>query len=205
MTDARTEARTDARAEAHTHDVLIGHDPSVWVALPSGWPFHEHTAAPSWVDATLDDIRTRSSTVTRSGLKHLRRVLEHLAQIPRDDESHYLFAPSVDELAGPLRVQYAFCDGEREAMLRRLVLESDLDQIEPPLLEPFSTPDLGVGWRGVRFAEYEGELEVAVVYSFRAEPYDIRVSLHVGPPDETSALLPFGDDFVHGISVVPAE
>jgi len=196
---------THSRTDAHAYDVLIGHDPSIWVALPSSWPFQEHTAAPSWIDATFDDIRARSSTVTRSGLRHLRRVLEHLAQIPRENESLYLFAPSVDELAGLLRVQYAFCDGERETMLRRLVLESDLDQIEPPLLEPFSTADLGDGWRGVRFAEFEGELEASIVYSFRAEPYDIRVSLHVGPPEETSALIPFSDDLVRDISVVPAE
>jgi len=196
---------TDVDTYDDTHDVLMGYDPSLWVALPQGWPFQEHATAQSWVDATLHDIRGRSASVTRSGLKHLRRVLEHLAQIPREGESHYLFAPTIDELAGPLRVQYGFCDGERETMLRRLVLETDLDQIEPPLLEAFSTPDLGDGWRGVRFAEHEGALEAAVVYSFRVEPYDLRVSLHIGPPGQTSTLVPFSDDFVQGISVVPAE
>lgn len=186
-------------------DVMMGYDPDLWVALPTGWPFKGHDTATTWVELTLGDICSRSPSITRSRRRHARAVLDYLARWPSEGESRFLLAPNLDELTAILRVQYAWCEGERESMLRQLVLASDQDAVEPPALERFASEGLGDGWRGVRYSDTDGVLEATAVYAFRSEPYDLRISCHVGPPELVPVLMPIVDAFVHGTSVVPAE
>lgn len=188
-------------------DLLIGHDPDVWVPLPATWPHDGHRAPRSWIKATVRAVAERSEGATRASRSWLTEVLSALARWSPADERRYLYLPDIATPPSLLRVQYGFAQGDRDTALRAMVLESDLAPIEPPVVEEIETTDLGRGLRGVRYSAVEGDdgLLATLVYAFRAEPYDVRISCQVGGPEGVPAMLAEVDHFVDGISVVPAE
>ncbi|MET4053335.1 hypothetical protein ABID81_002711 [Frigoribacterium sp. PvP054] len=192
--------------DVHALDLLIGHDPDVWVPLPTTWPHDGHRAPRSWIRATVRAVAERSEGATRASRSWLTEVLSALARWSPADERRYLYLPDIATPPSLLRVQYGSARGDRDAALRTMVLESDLAPIEPPVVEVVETDDLGRGLRGVRYAALEGEdgLLATLVYAFRAEPYDVRVSCQVGGPEAVPVMIAKVDLFVDGISVVPA-
>jgi len=190
-----------------TLDILIGHDPDTWVVLPSAWPHDGHRAPRSWVKATVRSVVDRSDTSTRPARTWLAEVLTALARWSPDDERRYLFLPDITTPPSLLRVQYSHSHGERDEALRAMIFDSDLPAVEPPVPEPVETADLGPGLMAVRYClvgDDSDSLHATLVHAFRVGPYDIRISCQVGSPDGVPVLLPYVDEFIGGISLVPA-
>ncbi|ROS50496.1 hypothetical protein [Frigoribacterium sp. PhB24] len=187
-------------------DILIGHDPETWVALPCSWPHDDHRAPRSWIRATVSSVAERSVVSTRASRSWLTEVLSTLARWSPGDERRYLYLPDIATPPSLLRVQVGFSQGERGDALRALVLDSDVAAIEPPVVDEIETSGLGQGLRGVRYSVLEGDdgLLATLVYAFRAEPYDLRVTCQVGGPEGVHGMIDEVDVFVDGISVVPA-
>ena len=186
-------------------EILVGYDATAWICLPPSWPHQGHEGPRSWVAATVRDVCTRSLGTTRANKRWLTRTLEHLADWQDEDELRYLHLPSVTSEFLLLRIQYAFCEGDRDDLLRRLVLTTDLDALEPPALQEVTAQGLGRGLRGLMNADVTGQLTTMVVTAFRSEPFDLRIACELGPPENVPLLLPVVDDFIDGISVVRAE
>jgi hypothetical protein len=198
-TDTDTDATTD-------FDILIGHDPETWVALPTSWPHDGHRAPRSWIKATVRAVAERSEGSTRASRSWLTEVLSALARWSPENERRYLYLPDIATPPSLLRIQYGFVEGDREVTLRAMIFDSDVAAVEPPVVEQVEASGLGKGLRGVRYSAFEGEagLHATLVHAFRAEPYDIRVSCQVGGPEAVPDMLAEVDLFVDGISVVPA-
>lgn len=199
MTDTGTDATTDV-------DILIGHDPETWVALPSSWPHDGHRAPRSWITATVRAVAERSEVSTRASRSWLTEVLSALARWSPDGERRYLYLPDISTPPSLLRVQYGVAEDDREVALRAMVFESDQAPVEPPVVGHVEASSLGQGLRGVRYAVMEGDdgLHATLVYAFRAHRYDLRVTCQVGGPECVPHMLDEVDVFVDGISVVPA-
>ena len=199
MTGTDTDAPTD-------HDILIGHDPQSWIALPHSWPHEGHRAPRAWVNATVRTVVERSETSTRASRSWLNQVLSTLARWSPADERRYLYLPDIATPPSLLRVQYGFSEGDRDVALRTMIFDSDVTAVEPPVVEQIETSGLGRGLRGVRYSVLEGDdgLLATLVYAFRVEPYDLRVTCQVGGPEGVLGMIAEVDVFVDGISVVPA-
>lgn len=202
MTDAQLAA---APSEDRPMEILVGYDPTTWICLPPSWPHHGHDEARSWVAATVHDVCARSSGTTRANKRWLTRALERLAEWQDENELRYLYLPAVTSEFLLLRIQYAFCEGDRDDLLRHLVLTTDLDALEPPALHEITTAGLGRGLRGLLHADVAGQLTTMVATAFRSEPFDLRITCQLGPPEDVPHLLPLVDEFIDGISVVLAE
>jgi len=202
MTDAREGI---APRDDHPMEILVGYDATRWICLPPSWPHHGHQGARSWVAATVRDVCTRSLDTTRANKRWLARTLERLADWQDENELKYLYLPSITSDFLLLRIQYGFCEGDRDEVLRRLVLTTDLDALEPPAVQDVATDALGPGLRGLVHAQVGGQLTAMVVTAFRSPPFDLRIACELGPPDNVPRLLPVVDDFIDGISVVRAE
>jgi hypothetical protein len=200
-----TEAAHDPAEAAAPREILVGYDATRWISLPPSWPHAGHAGARTWVAATVRDVCTRSSGTTRASKRWLTRALEHLAGWQDDDELKYFYLPSITSEFFVLRIQYGHSRDGREQMLRRLVLDTDLDVLEPPVLLDVTADGLGDGVRGILHADVDGELSATVVTAFRSEPFDLRIACELGPPQNVPQLLPVVDDFIDGISVVLAE
>jgi hypothetical protein len=188
-----------------TMEILVAYDSSRWICLPPSWPHRGHDDARSWVAATVRDVCTRSLGTTRANKRWLTRTLECLAGWQDEDELKYLYLPSITSEFLLLRIQYAFSAGDRDELLRRLVLTSDLDALEPPLPHEIVADGLGSGVRGVLNAHVAGELTAMAISAFRSGPFDLRITCELGDPVNVPQLLPVVDDFIDGISVVRAE
>ena len=194
-----------ARRDEPPIEILVGYDATTWICLPPSWPHQGHEEPRSWVAATVRDVCTRSLGTTRANKRWLTRTLERLADWQDEDELKYLHMPSVTSEFLLLRIQYAFCEGDRDDLLRRLVLTTDLDALEPPALQEVTAHGLGRGLRGLVHADVAGQLTTMVATAFRSEPFDLRIACELGPPGNVPLLLPVVDDFIDGISVVRAE
>jgi len=183
-------------------EVLVEHDPGLWIALPDRWPHQGHETARSWIAATVRDVVARSAAPTRAGKKWLTKVLDRLSTWQTPNELKFLYLPSLSSELSLLRIQFGLAAGDRDETLRALVLESDLLALEPPLLETVTTDSLGAGVHGLRYAELDGRLTVTSVSAFRSGPFDLRVTCEVGPPELVPVLAAAARDFVDGISVV---
>ncbi|MBD8139645.1 hypothetical protein IFT79_03775 [Frigoribacterium sp. CFBP 8759] len=199
MSETDTDATTD-------FDILIGHDPETWVALPTSWPHDGHRAPRSWIKATVRTVAERSEVSTRASRSWLTEVLSALARWSPEDERRYLYLPDIATPPSLLRVQYGFVGGDRDVALRAMVFDSDVAAVEPPVVEQVEASGLGQGLRGVRYAAVDGDagLHATLVYAFRAEPYDLRVTCQVGGPEGVLGMIDEVDVFVDDISVVPA-
>jgi hypothetical protein len=198
-------AAADDDLDPHAADgweVLVGHDPGLWIALPARWPHQGHGTARSWIAATVRDVVARTAAPTRAGKKWLVKVLDRLSTWQTPNELKFLYLPSLSSELSLLRIQFGLADGDRDETLRGLVLESDLPSLEPPVLETVTTDSLGVGVHGIRHAELDGDLMVTSVFAFRSGPFDLRVTCEIGPPELAPTLALVVRDFVDGISVV---
>jgi len=200
-----TEAPPAPTGDAAPREILVGYDATRWISLPPSWPHAGHEGARTWVAATVRDVCTRSLGTTRASKRWLTRALEHLADWQDEDELKYLHLPSVTSEILLLRVQYGYSRDGRENVLRRLVLDTDLDVLEPPALQDVTAAGLGAGVRGILHADVAGELSATVVTAFRSGPFDLRIACELGSPENVSVLLPVVDEFIDGISVVLAE
>lgn len=187
-------------------DILIGHDPERWTPLPTIWPHDGHRAPRSWIKETVRRVADRSGGSTRASRSWLTEVLSALARWSPDDERRYLFLPDIATPPCLLRVQYGFAEGDRDTALREMVFTTDLPSVEPPTVDEIETVELGRGLRAVRYSTLDGNeaLHATLVYAFRAEPFDLRVTCQVGGPEAVRDMLDEVDGFVDGISVVPA-
>lgn len=88
-------------------------------------------------------------------------------------------------------------EGDRDESLRDLARPRDVETVEPPVLEPFSTAELGPGVKSVSyFVDHEDDVVLSAHYAFRvreidldvwAVVYDIALGLQALP--EIEALL----------------
>ena len=207
LTSDNIQSRGDDDLDPHAADgweVLVEHDPGLWIALPARWPHQGHDTARSWITATVRDVVARTAAPTRAGKKWLVKVLDRLATWQTPNELKFMCLPSLNSELSLLRIQFGLVYGDREATLRELVLESDLPGIEPPVLEDVTTDSLGLGVYGLRYAELDGGITVTSIFAFRSGPFDLRVTCDVGPPEFVPVKVPVARAFVDGISVVRA-
>jgi hypothetical protein len=202
MTDAR---QHDTTNEGAPREILVAYDAARWISLPPSWPHQGHDGPRSWVASTVRDVCRCSLGTTRANKRWLTRTLEHLADWRDEDELKYLYLPSITSEFLLLRIQYGFSGGDRDELLRLLVLSTDLDVLEPPGLQEFTAAGLGRGLRGLVHAHVAGQLTAMVATAFRSEPFDLRISCELGPPENVVRFLPVVDDFIDGISVVVAQ
>jgi hypothetical protein len=190
------------------------YDQRIWVPCPRGLP--EGWDRQRWAREFAE------AWWGLSGLPHGQHELEKLATLldyvyesTWGPESripcHLVFIHLPDPRMLPLPVYLSIFAalGRKEEQLRRLARVDDPALVKPPVVEEFSTPDLGPGLRVLRYVrgEDEGEVDVGLSYVWRSEEYETDLRLFAGTFDlaRLEQAIPDTDELARQITVVPRE
>jgi hypothetical protein len=98
---------------------------------------------------------------------------------------------------------------ERDVQLRNLTNAGDPDAIEPPIVEEFTTDNLGRGLRVLRYwrGDDENEVDVGLSYAWRSEQYETDLRLFTATSDlgRLQQAIPDIDELARQIVVFPSE
>jgi hypothetical protein len=102
-------------------------------------------------------------------------------------------------------------EGDREERLRMLTHSDDIEAVEKPITEEYTTEKLGAGLRTLRYLQYHGEdgnsLFGSLNYAFRSEQYETDLRIWAVSPDlgRLQGALPDVETLVRATSIISRE
>ncbi len=197
-----------AGPSSRTGWVNVPFDRRIWIPCLPGFPpgYDLETWAAVFSVARWD----------MSGLKHTSQDVDRLAaQLAAVHQGtfghipcHLAFVHTADPRQQPLPVFLGIwqTSGDRDARLRSLANADDPEAIEPPIVDEFSTPQLGRGLRVMRYLHFtDGSLYAALSYAWRVEQYQTDLRLFTSSPDlgRLQRAVPDIDELARAIIPVP--
>jgi hypothetical protein len=187
----------------------IAYDKTIWIPCPEN--FSGQLTRDEWAEGFA------SLWWDASGLKHGKRQVKGLEKAllelqrgiyaTQPCHSVVIHLPNVDVAPLPVCVAVWQAAGDRESQLRALVHADEPEAVETPLVEPFSTEQLGDGLKSQYLQRQPKgpELTGVVNYAWRVEPLetDLRVFTACGDLGRLQAAMPDIDQLTREITVEP--
>ncbi|MEU6255546.1 hypothetical protein [Streptomyces sp. NPDC047043] len=157
----------------HEFDLDITYDPSLWLELPPRWETETWQDIDAWASECAELLwRSHGNDPGPSGLPFLTETLRRCAEAfsPEDFATRVLLHVwDPVSMPLPLFASVEPAQGERDAILRTLVLAADPDAVEPPVVEPHRAELVGDGLRSFRYVSQEdaNELLAGLRYAWR--------------------------------------
>jgi len=192
----------------------VSYDTHLWIpclrGLPEGWD------PPRWAREFAEAWWGFSGLpYDHSDLEKLTVLLGYIYESTWGRQSripcHLVFIHLPDPRVQPLPVYLSIFKalGPRDEQLRSLARVHDPAAVKPPVVEAFSTPNLGPGLRVLRYVrgEDEGEVDAGLSYAWRSDTYETDLRLFAGTFDlaRLQRAMPDIDELARQITVIPGE
>ncbi|MBT2399775.1 hypothetical protein [Streptomyces sp. ISL-100] len=192
----------------------IDYDSDTWLKIPGRWtdvynedddgvPTDDDQQTPAeWAAETAQDCWDDSGIDSgETGVAFLAETLQACVEkYPQAFPGYDIVLHLPDPRAMPLPVYVTDfpIEGDREPALRLLAMADDKEAVEPPIVEEFTTEDLGQGLRVLRYFTMPNstDLLIGLRYAWRSEKFDrdlVMITASPAPGRVLSALEDIDD------------
>ena len=180
-------------------------DTDVWIGLPGEWTEETWLDHREWARDVADAVWTGATpAVGEQGPDHLALGLAMLAEGPLAGDPGrrtFLWLPEPTAELLPVHLEAFAAEGEQDESLRDLARAEAVGAVEPPIVEPFPSPQLGEGIRVLRYAADpdDGAIVLTLSYAWRAEGLDVLLWLSTFDTGLALRALPDVDDLARAV------